>query len=216
MKGLPSVTTSVSNSSFQFHLLPCRGFASVSHPQKGKQCYLDIPATMETIKNPTPKIVCNEYNHERYPPGEPSKRAFAYFVSTGGKFVYASLICLLILNFVLSMSTSKDVLALVSIEADLSSIEPGATATVKWRGKPIFTGTEPRRPQKDSERVTKPEWLVVVGVCTHLGCIPIPNAGDFGGWLCPCHGSHYDTSGRIHKGPAPTLQSGGTSLHFLG
>ncbi|KAI8030738.1 hypothetical protein LOK49_LG01G04285 [Camellia lanceoleosa] len=93
---------------------------------------------MATIKNPTPKIVYNEHNHERYPPGEPSKRAFAYFVSIGGRFVYALLIRLLILKFVLSMSTSKDVLALVSIEADLSSIEPGTTVTVKWRGKPIF------------------------------------------------------------------------------
>lgn len=60
-----------------------------------------------------------------------------------------------------------------------------------------------RHPQEDWERVNKPEWLVVDGVCTHLGCIPLPNAGDFGGWFCPCHGSHYDTSGRISKGPAP-------------
>ncbi|RRT74479.1 hypothetical protein GW17_00034008 [Ensete ventricosum] len=178
----------------------------------------DLPATVAAIKNPTSKIVYDEHNHERHPPGDPSKRAFAYFVLTGGRFVYASLLRLLILKFVLSMSASKDVLALASLEVDLSSIEPGSTVTVKWRGKPVFIRrrTEDdinlansvdvlslRDPQADSDRVKNPEWLVVVGVCTHLGCIPLPNAGDFGGWFCPCHGSHYDISGRIRKGPAP-------------
>ncbi|XP_031125327.1 cytochrome b-c1 complex subunit Rieske-4, mitochondrial-like [Ipomoea triloba] len=177
-----------------------------------------LPATVTAIKNPTSKIVYDEHNHERYPPGDPSKRAFAYFVLTGGRFVYASLVRLLILKFVLSMSASKDVLALASIEVDLSSIEPGTTVTVKWRGKPVFIRRRTdddiklansvdvgslRDPQQDAERVKNPEWLVVVGVCTHLGCIPLPNAGDFGGWFCPCHGSHYDISGRIRKGPAP-------------
>ncbi|XP_027100195.1 cytochrome b-c1 complex subunit Rieske-4, mitochondrial-like [Coffea eugenioides] len=178
----------------------------------------DLPATVAAIKNPSAKIVYDEYNHERYLPGDPNKRAFAYFVLTGGRFVYASLIRLLILKFVLSMSASKDVLALASLEVDLSSIEPGTTVTVKWRGKPVFIRyrTEDdiklansidvgslRDPQEDALRVKKPEWLVVIGVCTHLGCIPLPNAGDFGGWFCPCHGSHYDISGRIRKGPAP-------------
>lgn len=178
----------------------------------------DLPATVAAIKNPTSKIVYDSYNHERYPPGDPSKRAFAYFVLTGGRFVYASLLRLLVLKLVLSMSASKDVLAMASLEVDLSSIEPGSTVTVKWRGKPVFIRrrTEDdiklansvdlgslRDPQEDSIRVKNPEWLVVVGVCTHLGCIPLPNAGDFGGWFCPCHGSHYDVSGRIRKGPAP-------------
>ncbi|KAK6925544.1 Cytochrome b-c1 complex subunit Rieske, transmembrane domain [Dillenia turbinata] len=178
----------------------------------------DLPATVAAVKTPSSKIVYDEYNHERYPPGDPSKRAFAYFVLTGGRFVYSSLVRLLILKFVLSMSASKDVLALASIEVDLSSIEPGTTVTVKWRGKPVFIRrrTEDdiklansvdvgslRDPQNDAERVKNPEWLVVIGVCTHLGCIPLPNAGDFGGWFCPCHGSHYDISGRIRKGPAP-------------
>ncbi|XVE66079.1 hypothetical protein DITRI_Ditri08aG0052400 [Diplodiscus trichospermus] len=98
----------------------------------------DLPGTVAAVKNPTSKIIYDEYNHERYPPGNPSKRAFAYFVLTGGRFVYASLIRLLILKFVLSMSASKDVLALASLEVDLSSIEPGTTVTVKWRGKPVF------------------------------------------------------------------------------
>lgn len=178
----------------------------------------DLPATVAAVKNPTSKIVYDDHNHERFPPGDPSKRAFAYFVLTGGRFVYASLLRLLVLKLVLSMSASKDVLALASLEVDLSSIEPGTTVTVKWRGKPVFIRrrTEDdiklansvdlgslRDPQEDSVRVKNPEWLVVVGVCTHLGCIPLPNAGDYGGWFCPCHGSHYDVSGRIRKGPAP-------------
>jgi ubiquinol-cytochrome c reductase iron-sulfur subunit len=178
----------------------------------------DVSATVAVIKNPSPKIIYDEHNHERYPPGDPSKRAFAYFVLNGGRFVYASLARLLVLKFVLSMSASKDVLALASLEVDLSSIVPGTTVTVKWRGKPVFIKhrTEEdielansvdvaslRDPQEDAARVKNPEWLVVVGVCTHLGCIPLPNAGDFGGWFCPCHGSHYDISGRIRKGPAP-------------
>ncbi|XWS63477.1 hypothetical protein CRYUN_Cryun06bG0100800 [Craigia yunnanensis] len=177
-----------------------------------------LPATVAAMKNPTSKIVYDEHNHERFPPGDPSKRAFAYFVLTGGRFVYASLIRLLVLKFVLSMSASKDVLALASLEVDLSSIEPGTTVTVKWRGKPVFIRRRSkedikvansvdiaslRDPQEDAVRVKNPEWLIVVGVCTHLGCIPLPNAGDFGGWFCPCHGSHYDVSGRIRKGPAP-------------
>ncbi|KAL9269291.1 Cytochrome b-c1 complex subunit Rieske, mitochondrial-like protein, partial [Drosera capensis] len=203
-----SATFSDSDRNFS-HYMSFRGFASDSLAPKDDGSFLaHAPATVAAIKNPTSKIVYDEYNHERFPPGDPSKRAF----------VYASLIRLLILKFVLSMSASKDVLALASLEVDLSSIEPGSTVTVKWRGKPVFIRrrTEDdiklansvdvsslRHPQQDSERVKNPEWLVVIGVCTHLGCIPLPNAGDFGGWFCPCHGSHYDISGRIRKGPAP-------------
>ncbi len=102
---------------------------------------------------------------------------------------------------------------------DISSIEPGSFLKVAWRGKPIYirrrTSEEIAEaekddnvslpdPQKDVDRVLKKEWLVVVGVCTHLGCIPIANQGEYEGWFCPCHGSHYDISGRIRKGPAPT------------
>lgn len=202
-----------------FVMVVVSGFASESlTPRNENSLTIGLPPTVAAVQNPSPKIVYDEYNHERYPPGDPSKRAFAYFVLSGGRFVYASLIRLLILKLVLSMSASKDVLALASIEVDLSSIEPGTTVTVKWRGKPVFIRrrTEDdiklansvnlgslRDPQPDEERVKNPEWLVVVGVCTHLGCIPLPNAGDFGGWFCPCHGSHYDISGRIRKGPAP-------------
>jgi ubiquinol-cytochrome c reductase iron-sulfur subunit len=121
------------------------------------------------------------------------------------------------------MNPSADVLALSTIEVDLSQIEVGQAVTVKWRGKPVFIRhrtpeeiseaeavpvTALRDPQTDQERVQKPEWLVVLGVCTHLGCVPLGNKpgedkGEYDGWFCPCHGSHYDSSGRIRKGPAP-------------
>ena len=122
-----------------------------------------------------------------------------------------------------SLNPSQDVLALSSIEVDLSQIEIGQAITVKWRGKPVFIRrrtpeeiksaedvdvTTLRDPQPDSVRVQKPEWLILVGVCTHLGCVPQGQKpseprGQFGGWFCPCHGSEYDTSGRIRRGPAP-------------
>jgi ubiquinol-cytochrome c reductase iron-sulfur subunit len=125
--------------------------------------------------------------------------------------------------FIDSMNPSKDVLALSSIEIDISAVEVGQSITVKWRGKPVFVRhrtpeeiaaaekvdtNELRDPQTDEQRVTKPEWLILVGVCTHLGCVPLGQKpsdprGEFGGWYCPCHGSQYDTSGRIRKGPAP-------------
>ena len=182
----------------------------------------DAPAISPTtyaLKTPSNIITYDSTNHERFAPGDPSKRAFTYLVLTGGRFIYASALRLLVLKFILSMSASKDVLALASLEVDLGNIEPGSTVTVKWRGKPVFIRhrteadiakandvvlSELRDPQPDSVRVTDPKWLVLVGVCTHLGCVPLPNAGDYGGWFCPCHGSHYDISGRIRKGPAPT------------
>lgn len=120
--------------------------------------------------------------------------------------------------FIDSMNPAADVLALASIEVDLTPIALGQTVKVMWRGRPVFithrTTIEIQEaedvdintlpdPELDSARVQKKEWLVQIGVCTHLGCIPLSNKGDYGGWFCPCHGSHYDTSGRIRKGPAP-------------
>jgi ubiquinol-cytochrome c reductase iron-sulfur subunit len=121
------------------------------------------------------------------------------------------------------MNPAADTLALSTTEVDLSPIEAGQSITVVWQGKPVFirrrTAAEIKEaqsvkmadlldPEEDKARVKKPEWLVMVGVCTHLGCIPkgqkgTEPKGEFGGWFCPCHGSHYDTSGRIRKGPAP-------------
>ena len=118
------------------------------------------------------------------------------------------------------MNPDKSVQALATTEVDISSIEPGKSITVLWRGKPVFLKRrtpdeiaearavslkELKDPQKDEERVKdgKDEWLVMLGVCTHLGCVPLSDKGDYNGWFCPCHGSHYDVSGRIRKGPAP-------------
>jgi ubiquinol-cytochrome c reductase iron-sulfur subunit len=125
--------------------------------------------------------------------------------------------------FINSMNPAADTMALASIDVELKDIQPGQTKTVMWRGKPVFIRhrTEPeieavkninlvalRDPQTDAERFSKnPKWLVVVGVCTHLGCVPgerkAMNAQEAGGWLCACHGSVYDGSGRIIQGPAP-------------
>lgn len=151
-------------------------------------------------------------------PGDEGRRDFVYFMLGGGRFVYVTAARLLLMKFVGSMSASADVLALASAEFDTSNIAEGSTITVKWRGKPIFirhrTDEEIEKEeavdiktlkdsQTDAQRVQDPKWLIVLGICTHLGCVPISNAGEYGGWFCPCHGSHYDTSGRIRKGPAP-------------
>ena len=117
------------------------------------------------------------------------------------------------------MNPDKSVKALASTEVDISLLEPGKSITVLWRGKPVFIKRRTqeeisearsvkledlKHPEKDEDRAKDPEWLVMVGVCTHLGCVPLGNKGEYNGWFCPCHGSHYDTSGRIRKGPAPT------------
>ncbi|MCB9996466.1 MAG: ubiquinol-cytochrome c reductase iron-sulfur subunit [Rhodospirillales bacterium] len=125
--------------------------------------------------------------------------------------------------FIDSLNPAADTLALATVEVNIAPIEPGQAITVVWQGKPVFirhrTAEEIeearsvdvatlRDKQTDEDRVEKPEWLVMVGICTHLGCVPLGQKttqpkGDFGGWFCPCHGSHYDTAGRIRKGPAP-------------
>ena len=126
--------------------------------------------------------------------------------------------------FIDSMNPAADVLALSTIEVDLSPVKVGQSITAVWRGKPVFIRhrteqeiaqardvnlEELRDPVPDEDREIKPQWLVVVGVCPHLGCIPLGQKagqprGEWGGWFCPCHGSQFDTSGRIRKGPAPT------------
>ncbi|HQS17694.1 ubiquinol-cytochrome c reductase iron-sulfur subunit [Reyranella sp.] len=131
--------------------------------------------------------------------------------------------------FINNLNPAADTLALSTIEVNVTPIAVGQAVTVKWRGKPVFirhrTEAEIKEaeavpmaqlpdPETDNKRVTdtakkvRPEWLIMIGVCTHLGCVPLGNKpgdpkGEFGGWFCPCHGSSYDTSGRIRKGPAP-------------
>ncbi|GAA5932672.1 hypothetical protein JCM1841_006933 [Sporobolomyces salmonicolor] len=143
-------------------------------------------------------------------------RAFSYFMVGSMGLVTAAGAKSTVADFLTNMSASSDVLALAKVEVDLTTIPEGKNVIIKWRGKPVFIRHRTqdeiaeanavdikslRDPQADSDRVKKPEWLVMLGVC--LGCVPIGEAGDYGGWYCPCHGSHYDISGRARRGPAP-------------
>jgi len=149
-----------------------------------------------------------------------TRRNFLY-IGTGA-FAAVGVGCV-IWPFVDQMNPDASQKALASIEVDIAPVQVGQAITVLWRGKPVFIRhrtqaeideankvdiTSLRDPQKDTERVKKAEWLIMVGICTHLGCVPSgqktgDEKGEYNGWFCPCHGSQYDTSGRIRKGPAP-------------
>lgn len=152
--------------------------------------------------------------------GEGTRRDFLY-LATGAMAVVGGAAALW--PFIDTMNPGADVLAVATTEVDLAPIEPGQRVTVRWRGKPVFIDRRTperiaearavdaatlRDPQTDAERVVREEWLIVVGICTHLGCVPLGQrdgdpTGSWNGWFCPCHGSHYDTSGRVRRGPAP-------------
>lgn len=152
--------------------------------------------------------------------GDGTRREFLYLSTGAVAAVGAGAVLWPLID---SMNPAADILALTTVDLDLAPIELGQRITVKWRGQPVFIdhrtpeqiararaddGAELRDPESDSARVTRPEWLVVIGICTHLGCVPLGQKatdpkGGWGGWFCPCHGSHYDTSGRVRKGPAP-------------
>jgi ubiquinol-cytochrome c reductase iron-sulfur subunit len=155
-------------------------------------------------------------------PADAGKRDFLQLVAVAGAAIGVGAIAWPLVD---SMNPAGDVLALSSVEADLAPIPAGQGITIMWRGKPVFlrhrTEAEIKEaqdvkldqlidPQPDSARVKAghDEWLILVGICTHLGCIPLGNKptdprGDWGGYFCPCHGSQYDTSGRVRHGPAP-------------
>ena len=158
--------------------------------------------------------------------GDPTRRDFL-MVATGAMGAIGTIA--VAWPFINNLNPAADTLALASVEVNIQPVQVGQAITVKWRGKPLFIRhrtpeeikaadevpmSELRDPQTDNSRVTdtakkvRPEWLIMIGVCTHLGCVPLGNnpgdpKGEFGGWFCPCHGSMYDTSGRIRKGPAP-------------
>jgi ubiquinol-cytochrome c reductase iron-sulfur subunit len=147
-----------------------------------------------------------------------NRKAFTYMLVAAAAVPGTYVTKTIVHELLATMSASADVLAMAKIEVKLDAIPEGKSVTFKWRGKPLFIrhrtadeiereqAVDPstlRHAQHDNERVQKPEWLVLLGVCTHLGCVPIANQGDYGGYYCPCHGSHYDASGRIRKGPAP-------------
>jgi ubiquinol-cytochrome c reductase iron-sulfur subunit len=159
-----------------------------------------------------------------------TRRDFLYYATAGAGTVATGASIWALAD---QMNPSADVQALASILVDISGVEVGTQLTVKWRGKPVFIrrrtadeiaaaravplgdlvdqnaenankGSEADASDENRTMDETGEWLVMMGVCTHLGCVPLGNAsGDFGGWFCPCHGSHYDTAGRIRKGPAP-------------
>ena len=159
---------------------------------------------------------------------EPSRRDFIYVATAAAGAITTGAAIWPLID---QMNPSADVQALASIEVDVAEVEPGSQITVKWLGKPVFIRRRTEEeiklaravdlgslPDQMSYNANKPdsdasdknrtldeagEWLVMVGVCTHLRCVPLAEAGDFNGWFCPCHGSHYDTAGRIRKGPAP-------------
>jgi ubiquinol-cytochrome c reductase iron-sulfur subunit len=148
---------------------------------------------------------------------DPSRRDFIHIAAVTGA---VGAVAALAWPLIDQMNPAGDTLALASVEFDLSKVEPGQQVVLKWRGKPLFvrnrTGAEiaaavkddnasMRDPERDEVRHKpgKAQWLILVGTCTHLGCVPTFGGGDYGGWFCPCHGSVYDTSGRIRKGPAP-------------
>ncbi|MCE1237721.1 MAG: ubiquinol-cytochrome c reductase iron-sulfur subunit [Hyphomicrobiales bacterium] len=148
---------------------------------------------------------------------EPSRRDFLYIATGAVGAVGAAAV---VWPFIDQMNPDASALALASTEVDISAVAPGQIITVKWRGKPVFirnrTDEEMKKlgtidakglrdPQTDGDRVKKghENMLVVVGVCTHLGCVPLGHQGEYDGWFCPCHGSVYDASGRIISGPAP-------------
>ena len=163
--------------------------------------------------------------------GEPTRRDFLYLTTGMAGAVGAAAVAW---PFIDQMRPDASTLALASIEVDVSGVEPGMSLTVKWRGKPVFIRNRTEQEIEAANAVAldelkdpiarndnidataeatdlarsagegKENWIVMTGSCTHLGCVPLGQAGDFGGWFCPCHGSHYDTAGRIRKGPAPT------------
>jgi ubiquinol-cytochrome c reductase iron-sulfur subunit len=155
-------------------------------------------------------------------PTDPSKRDFLSLVAVSGAAIGVAAIAW---PFIDSMNPARDVLALSAVDVDLAPVAEGSGITIVWQGKPIFvrnrTPAEIKsaedvplnqliEPQPDSARVQAghERWIVLIGICTHLGCVPLGNKpsdprGDWGGWFCPCHGSQYDISGRVRHGPAP-------------
>ena len=161
-----------------------------------------------------------DFRHNRLPTTHADRRPFYYFTTAMFGVMGACLVRGTVTKMVHLLWPNRGVVAAGIVDVDLSAVQPGDNVVVKFRGKPVFVRrrTEEmirlaekddavvatmRHPEKDVERVKRKEWLVTLGVCTHLGCIPYPNEGMYGGYFCPCHGSHYDHSGRIRFGPAP-------------
>ena len=172
----------------------------------------------------------SEHNPNEGTLSEPTRRDFLYLTTGMAGAVGAAAVAW---PFIDQMRPDASTLALASIEVNVAALQPGMSLTVKWRGKPVFVRNRTPKELEEANAVAlsdlkdpvarnaniaadaeatgvdrsagegKENWIVMIGSCTHLGCVPLGQSGDFGGWFCPCHGSHYDTAGRIRKGPAP-------------
>jgi len=172
----------------------------------------------------------SEHNPNEGTVSEPTRRDFLYLATGMAGAVGAAAVAW---PFIDQMRPDASTLALASIEVNVAALQPGMSLTVKWRGKPVFIRNRTPKEVEEANAVSlgdlkdpiarnaniaadaeatsidrsagdgKENWIVMIGSCTHLGCVPLGQSGDFGGWFCPCHGSHYDTAGRIRKGPAP-------------
>ncbi|KAJ1929510.1 ubiquinol--cytochrome-c reductase catalytic subunit rip1 [Tieghemiomyces parasiticus] len=191
---------------------------NVTAPNTGYQYQTRLASNYAAGDGTTEVPDFSAYRKDSTATDEYASRNMAYFMVGTTGFISAAVAKNTVHEFLTNLSASADVLAMAKAEVDLTSIPEGKNVIVKWRGKPVFIRHRTaadiqeansvniaslRDPQTDADRVQKPEWLVMLGICTHLGCVPVGESGDFGGWYCPCHGSHYDISGRIRKGPAP-------------
>lgn len=185
----------------------------------------DNQRAVDAATMPVPESVVSpgeyDFRHCRLPVWHADRRPFIYFVCAGMTACGMGFLRGTIKSIIYQNWPGKDVFASDSVEVDLRPVELGQNFSVKWRGKPVFFRHRTqemidlakaddaivgsfRDPEMDHKRCPRPQWLVCMGVCTHLGCIPYPDQGNYGGYFCPCHGSHYDHSGRIREGPAPS------------
>jgi len=175
----------------------------------------------EIIKDPFTSIdkYFDIYQKDNTNSVDPSGRAFHYAAHGVKRGLMVTAARLAVMKIVYMMGASGDVVAGAKVEVDLKKIYEGTTLAIKWQGKPVFVRHRTKAeiqlakddddalmkdPSPDEDRVKKPEWLVLIAICTHLGCVPLAGEGRWKGFFCPCHGSDYDTSGRIRLGPAPT------------
>eukprot|EP01128_Nolandella_sp_AFSM9_P010885 TRINITY_DN75_c0_g1_i1.p1 TRINITY_DN75_c0_g1~~TRINITY_DN75_c0_g1_i1.p1 ORF type:complete len:241 (+),score=63.26 TRINITY_DN75_c0_g1_i1:60-725(+) len=179
-----------------------------------------VPTTPTRLAHGFPKFPENHYKNQQHGPGDYTSRNTSYFMVASAGVFGSIIVKNAVGNFVGSLTPGRNTLAIANIEVDLNAIPAGHSVTFGWRGKPLFVRhreqweidaardapmSELKDPEEDSARVKpgKAEYLVLLGICTHLGCVPLGQSGLYHGWFCPCHGSHYDTSGRVRAGPAP-------------
>jgi len=188
--------------------------------QQRNNSHTTIKTPEEILKDPFSSI---DYQFESWQRDnsrsiDPSGRLMVYTAKIAQNLIVLTAVRQLVMSIIYYLSASADVMAAAKLELELAQVYDGTTLTVKWRGKPVFVRNRTKAeiavaraddnalmkdPQPDEARVIKPQWLVVLAICTHLGCVPLAGEGQWKGFFCPCHGSHYDCSGRIRIGPAP-------------